>query len=286
MHSAPAVRRESRMRMTDGSTLFIRDWLPVGIEATQPQACIVVLHGLGEHCGRYEMLAVFLVERGFAVRTFDHRGHGQSDGARADVPNPLALVQDAELLINDFASQCQTQPILFGHSVGGLFAARIATARSVNLRGLILSSPALALRLGRADLLLLKIMSLLAPHRAISHGQQPTKLSHDPAVAIAVENDPLMHHKITPSLLNAMRAAITYTQSRAPLLTVPTLLLVAEDDALVDPQGSRDFLEALPSNLGTAHFYPGFYHEIFREVGAAQVFNDLQVWLSSRHFIV
>ena len=238
--------------MPDGSALFVRDWLPVGIGETQPQACIVILHGLGEHCGRYEILAAFLVERGFAVRTFDHRGHGQSDGTRADLPDPLTIVQDAELLINDFAAQCQTQPILFGHSMGGLFAARIATARTVNLRGLILSSPALALRLSSIDLVLLKIMSVLTPHYAISHSLKPAKLSHDPA----------------------------------PLLTIPTLLLVAGDDALVDPQGSRDFLATLPSNLGKAHFYPDFYHEIFQEVGAAEVFNDLQIWLSSRNFIV
>lgn len=285
MSKAPAYQRESRIQVTDGSELFIRDWLPAG-ELQQPQACIIILHGLGEHCGRYDVLAGFLVERGFAVRTFDHRGHGQSDGARADLPNPLAMVQDAELLINDFAAQCQTQPILFGHSMGGLFAARLATARTVNLRGLILSSPALALRLGHFDLLFLRMMSMLAPHLAISHGLKPNRLSHDPAVATAYENDPLVHKKITPSLLNGMLAAIAYTQSRAPLLAIPTLLLVAEDDYLVNPQGSRDFFEALPSKLGTAHFYPGFYHEILREVGAAQVFNDLQDWLSARHFIV
>ena len=286
MHTAPAMRRESRRLMPDGSALFVRDWLPVGIGETQPQACIVILHGLGEHCGRYEILAAFLVERGFAVRTFDHRGHGQSDGTRADLPDPLTIVQDAELLINDFAAQCQTQPILFGHSMGGLFAARIATARTVNLRGLILSSPALALRLSSIDLVLLKIMSVLTPHYAISHSLKPAKLSHDPAVVAAYASDPLVHNKITPSLLNSMLAAIAYAQSRAPLLTIPTLLLVAGDDALVDPQGSRDFLATLPSNLGKAHFYPDFYHEIFQEVGAAEVFNDLQIWLSSRNFIV
>ena len=285
MTNLPAVQRESRIQVTDGSELFIRDWLPVG-ELQAPQACIVILHGLGEHCGRYEALAEFLAQRGFAVRSFDHRGHGQSDGARADLPDPLAIVHDAELLINDFANQCQTQPILFGHSMGGLFAARIATARTVNLRGLILSSPALGLRLGRFDLLFLRMMSVLAPHLAISHGLKPNRLSHDPAVATAYENDPLVHKKITPSLLNGMLTAIDYVQSRAPLLTIPTLLLVAEEDYLVNPQGSRDFFEALPSNLGTAHFYPGFYHEIFREVGAAQVFDDMQDWLSARHFIV
>lgn len=282
----PTVLRESRIKMTDGSELFVRDWLPAGTESHQPQACIVILHGLGEHCGRHEILANFLAVRGLAVRTFDHRGHGQSDGARADIPNSLAIVQDAELLINDFAAQCQTPPILFGHSMGGLFAARIATARTINLRGLILSSPALALRLSRLDLLFLKIMSTLAPHLAISHGIKPEQLSHDPAIATAYANDPLAHQKITASLLNGMLSAIAYTQTRAPLLMIPTLLLVAEEDTLVDPQGSRDFFEALPSNLGTAHFYPGFYHEIFQEVGAAQVFNDLQRWLATRNFII
>ncbi|PRC93314.1 alpha/beta hydrolase [Solimicrobium silvestre] len=271
---------ESRLSMADGTELFIRDWLIEG----ETQSCIVILHGLGEHCGRYNHVAAFLNSCGFSVRTYDHRGHGQSTGARGDIPDLLAIVHDAEIIINEFAQHCQTRPILLGHSMGGLFAARVATAANIPLSGLILSSPALALRLSKIEKILLSVMSSIAPHFAISNGLKPALLSHDPAVMTAYENDPLVHKKITASLLNGMFAAIEFAQTRAPILDIPTLLLVAEADQLVDPQGSHDFFESLPSNLGTAHFYTDFYHEIFNEVGAADVFHDLQTWLAARHF--
>ncbi|MET3106886.1 alpha-beta hydrolase superfamily lysophospholipase [Oxalobacteraceae bacterium GrIS 2.11] len=276
---------ESRLGMNDGTELFIRDWLLDGPETSVPVPCIVIMHGLGEHCGRYQHVAPFLNACGFSVRTFDLRGHGQSDGPRADIPNPLAIIQDAEFVIGKFALQCQTTPILFGHSMGGLFAARIATAGNIPLRGLILSSPALALRLGRLDRFFLKVMSAIAPHFAISNNVSSSYLSHNPALNSAYDNDPLVHKKITASLLNAMLDAISYAQTHAPILTIPTLLLVAGDDHLIDPQGSQDFFGSLPSNLGTAHFYPDLYHEILNELDASKVFSDMQSWLSARNFI-
>jgi alpha-beta hydrolase superfamily lysophospholipase len=128
-------------------------------------------------------------------------------------------------------------------------------------------------------------MSLVAPHLAISNGLDSANLSHDPGINAAYDNDPLVHRKITASLLNGMLHSIDYVQTHAPILTIPTLLLVAEDDHLVDPQGSHDFFDALPTNLGTAHFYPGLYHEIFNETESASVFKDLQNWLSARDFM-
>ena len=284
MESVTATIHESRLAVKDGTELFIRDWIIEGAGEQDPKPCVVILHGLGEHCGRYRHIAGFLNGCGFSVRTYDHRGHGQSGGARADLPEPGTIVSDAEILINDFAEKCRTVPILFGHSMGGLFAAHIATAGLVRLRGLVLSSPALALRLTGLDRFLLRIMSSVAPHFAISNGLNSANLSHDPAVATAYDNDPLVHKKVTASLLNGMLTSIAYVESHAPVLSVPTLLQVAEQDLLIDPQGSHHFYEGLPSNLGTAHFYPGMYHEIFNESDAKQVFDDLKDWLASRNF--
>ncbi len=274
------VAHESRFPLADGNELFIRDWL---IEA-ETAPCIVIMHGLGEHCGRYLPVAALLHRNGFSVRTYDHRGHGQSSGSRGDIPEALTLVHDAELLIGDFARRCKTRPLLLGHSMGGLFAARIATEGKIPLSGLILSSPALALRLSGLDKLLLKVMGAIAPHFAIANGLKTTWLSHDPEVVRAYENDPLVHNKITASLLNGMLAAIEYAQNHAPVLIIPTLLLVAENDKLIDPQGSRDFHASLPVNISSAHFYADLYHEIFNEADATQVFADLQNWLAARQF--
>lgn len=275
----------SHLAMADGTKLFVRDWLINEVGDTSPQPCIVLLHGLGEHCGRYDHVVAFLNECGFSVRTFDHRGHGQSSGARGDVPDTLTIVADAQAVITDFTQRCQTVPLLFGHSMGGLYAARIATEAAIPLRGLILSSPALALRLSWIEHGLLKVMSAIAPHFAIPSGLKPVYLSHKLDVVVAYVNDPLVHDKITASLLNSMLDAIDYTLTNAPLLTIPTLLMVAEGDELINPKGSHDFFEVLPSNICTAHFYSYYYHEIFNEIGAEKVFDDLQNWLTARQFV-
>ena len=132
-----SVVRESHIITPDGVTLFIRDWL---IDASTPvsgdahiQRSIVIMHGLGEHCGRYHHIATFLNSCGLSVRTYDHRGHGQSGGSRGDVPDPLALVRDAELIIRQFAQSGHARPLLFGHSMGGLFAAQLAAILSTRL---------------------------------------------------------------------------------------------------------------------------------------------------------
>jgi len=270
--------------MEDGTKIFIRDWLNEENKADNnknaSQRCVVILHGFGEHCGRYDHIAAFFNSRGFAVRTFDHRGHGQSDGARGDCPDSMRIVNDAEIIIRDFAHHCQHGPILFGHSMGGLFAARIALAANIPIDGLVLSSPALALRLTRPQRLLLKIASIIAPHFATSPPFNPEVLSHQLSTVVAYLSDPLVHRQITASMGKSMLSAIDFVKTHASKLTVPTLLLVAEDDQIVDPQGSHTFFEALPDKLGTAHFYVDYYHEVFNEAGADKVFDDLNKWLT------
>jgi alpha-beta hydrolase superfamily lysophospholipase len=246
---------------------------------------VLILHGLAEHCGRYGHIATFFTERGFAVRTFDHRGHGQSSGARGDCPDSMSLVNDAEIIIRDFAKHCQTQPLLFGHSMGGLFAARIATSATVPLRGLILSSPALALWLTPVHRILIKLLSVLAPHFAIKVRFNPEYLSHELATVVGYLSDPLVHQRLTASLVNSILAAIDFIKSHASTITIPTLLLVAQQDHVINPQGSHDFFNALPDKLRTAHFYADDYHEIFNESDTARVLGDLHNWLTEQQFI-
>ncbi len=274
---------EFKLQMTDGIALFVRDWpLP---DAPEIRGGVVIMHGLGEHCGRYAHVARFFNALGFAVRTYDHRGHGQSGGAHGDVPDHEAMLRDARLVINDFTRQLHAPPILFGHSMGGLFAARFATAGLAPLRGLILSSPALAVRLSGLHSFIFKIASVLFPGFAIPNGTLTRYLSHDEEVLKAYANDTLVHPKISARLLNSMFKAMVYTHDHAPHLTIPVLLLVAEDDHLVDPLGSRRFAARLSPALATSIYYAGFYHEIFNELDAARVFADVRHWLEQQHFI-
>lgn len=268
---------EHTLKAADGTRLFVRDWL---VDA--PRGAFVIMHGLGEHCGRYKHVAHFLNGQGWSVRTYDHRGHGQSAGARGDTPDDETIVRDAEMVIADFARTTGHTPMLFGHSLGGLFAARVATGAQVPLRGLILSSPALALPLTSFQKLLLKFMSAVAPGVAVKNNVRSQYLSHDEKVVRAYDTDPLVHDRITAHLLNSMLAAIEFAHARAPSLAIPVLLQVAGDDHLVDASGAKAFHARLPAGLATMHWYGDLYHEIFNEIESRRVFNDLGAWLAAQ----
>lgn len=282
---APAlpVAHELQLTASDGTPLFVTDWL-----CGDPQAAkggIVLMHGLGEHCGRYAHVARFFNECGWSVRAYDHRGHGRSGGPRGDVPDHEALLRDAKLVLDDFARQFDTPPLLLGHSMGGLFAARFATGALSPLRGLILSSPALAVSLSATQKFLLQALGAVAPGFGVPNGLQTRYLSHDPKVVAAYQKDPLVHPKISPRLLNSMLAAVDFSQSHAAMLAVPTLMVVAGDDRLVDASGSDAFFARLAPGVGTMHRYPEFYHEVFNEVQSRQVFNDVRNWLNTNAMI-
>lgn len=287
----PAAR-EQQLATEDGISLFVTDW---PLDPGAPVAgSILLMHGLGEHSGRYANVIRFFNRCGLLVRSYDHRGHGRSGGRRCDVPDDAALLRDAKLVLDDLSRQQQLlhpeladiPPLLFGHSMGGLFAARFAVAQMSPLRGLILSSPALALYLSSVQLGLLKLMSAIAPGLPVPNGLDVNHLSHDLTVAKTYSSDPLVHNKISSRLLNSMLHAGEFALSHAQALAIPTLLVIAGDDRIIDPEGSRRFFAALRPDISTLRDYDGMYHEIFNEIGAERVFADVRRWLESQHMLL
>lgn len=260
----------------DGTMLFVTDYL---LPAAQARGSVVILHGLGEHSGRYRQLAGFFNACDLSVRCYDHRGHGRSQGKRGDVIHGDPMVQDAEIIVDDFSSRFATPPFLFGHSMGALFAARLALSHRTPLRGLILSSPALALRLSAFQSRCLSLLHRLAPSLAVPNGLAPQWLSHDVKVVAAYNADPLVQRGISARLLRSIVSSIDYCQAHAGALAVPTLMLVAGDDRLVDAAGSQRFFAQLPLGLAQMQVYDGMYHELFNEIDARRPFGDLRAWL-------
>jgi alpha-beta hydrolase superfamily lysophospholipase len=274
--------REMQLSAADGTPLFVVDW--PGKAAPAGPRGIMLMHGLGEHCGRYAHVAHFFNECGWSVRAYDHRGHGRSGGPRGDTPGKDAILRDAKRVFDDFAQQFAMPPLLLGHSMGGLFAARFATGALSPLSGLILSSPALAIPLSGVQKLLLKTLGAIAPGLGVPNGLQTRYLSHDPQVEQAYNKDPLVHPKITPRLLGSMLDAADFARAHASEITIPTLMVVAGDDHLVDASGSDAFFSRLKPGIGTMHRYADFYHEIFNETGAVRVFADVRNWLNAQAF--
>ena len=267
---------------SDGENIGLRDWpLPDGMRL---RGVVVLVHGLGEHAGRYGRVAGHLNSWGFAVRGYDQYGHGESSGPRGGLPSPLRLLEDLVDVVE--ATRQRIEPgvplIVLGHSLGGLVAAS-AVARGMQVDGLVLSSPALATRLGPVQKILLATIPRLAPTLAVGNGLDPDFLSHDPRVVAAYRDDPLVHDRISGRLAAFIPAAGAQVLARAAQWSVPTLLMYAGADRLVDPRGSRDFAAAAPAPLLTSRCFDGLYHEIFNEVDARPVYALLMQWLDG-HF--
>jgi alpha-beta hydrolase superfamily lysophospholipase len=276
---AASFEKTGTLMARDDTRLFYREWL-----VSHPRAILCLVHGLGEHTGRYSHVAMRLNALGISVRAHDLRGHGRSDGKRGALGKSSDLLDDLALVLGDFAQQQGATPFLLGHSLGGLIAARFATGKLAPLRGLVLSSPALAFNLSAYDRLLLAVSIRLAPSAAVTNKLDLDKLSHDPTVVAAYRSDPLVHGVVTARLVRFMQTAVTEAQRDAGTLRIPVLMLVAGKDGLVDPTGSRAFYDALPAELRTLRWYDLAYHEIFNESAEqrAIVLNDLSMWLNAR----
>jgi alpha-beta hydrolase superfamily lysophospholipase len=266
------------VQTSDAIELYTRSW-PVP-DGTPRRGALLLVHGLGEHCGRYVHVAGALTALGLEVTSYDHRGHGSSDGVRGGLPHPDALLDDLALVYGSLGEDA----FLLGHSMGGTIAARAVTGGWVTPRGLVLSSPALAVDITRFQRVLAAVGRRLLPDRPMPNGLPVDKISHDPEVVAAYKADPDVHDRLTARLFDFLVDAGKRARVDAARLTVPTLGLVAGADALVDARGSREFFDRLPPGVGTLHWYDDLYHEIFneREPDRSRVLTDLRTWLKAR----
>ncbi|MBK6927928.1 MAG: alpha/beta hydrolase [Comamonadaceae bacterium] len=266
----------------DGSNLAVMDWpLPSGAPS---RGLVVIVHGLGEHAGRYDHVAERLNSWGFAVRSYDQHGHGESDGKPGALPSDTFLLDNlAELLDTSRRRMDPRLPlVLMGHSLGGLVAARLVSLNLRQVDGLVLSSPALDAGMNAFQKLLVSVLPRLAPDLRVGNGLNAQYLSHDAGVVQAYRDDPMVHDRISARLARFIADAGPAVLASAPQWRVPTLLLYAGADHLVNPEGSRAFAAAAPPGVVSAHCFEGLYHEIFNEVDREAVFERLKGWLDAR----
>lgn len=264
----------------DGTKLFLRCWrVPADTEA---KGSVLLVHGLGEHGGRYGHVAHLFNELGIEAWAHDHRGFGRSEGARARIPEANTLIEDTRLIYATVERESGSLPILLGHSMGGAITARAVTGGWITPRALVLSSPGLKSYISRMLRGLASGLEKLLPNIALPHGLPLHKISHDPEVLADAVADPLNHALISPRItmfiLEAGEAAIR----DAGKLTMPALVQAAGDDKLVDPEGAKEFAAAAPAGLCTLKVYPGLWHEIYneREHDREAVLADLKNWLA------
>jgi len=276
-------RMNPTLTTTDGLTLRLREWPCAAARGT-----VLMVHGLGEHIGRYAHVAAQLNRCGYAVVGYDQRGHGASKGARGALAQPDSLLTDLALVIDAVRAAHPGPLLLLGHSMGGLVAARFvaggleappAPAWFRPVDALLLSSPALDAGMSAAQKLLLSVLGPLAPNLAVGNGLNPAWISRDPAVVKAYVESPLVHDRITPRLARFFVDAGEFTRANAARWKLPTLLLYAGSDRCVAPAGSAAFAAAAPKSVVTTQVFTALFHEIFNEPEQADVFAAMKAWL-------
>ena len=289
------------LRTTDGETLALSDW-PLGTGAPAPapahppattaRGTVLIVHGLGEHAGRYAPLAKWLNAQGYAVRGYDLYGHGHSSGRRGHLARETQHLEHlAEVAAATRAAGGASPLIVLGHSLGGLIASSAVARGLLRPDGLVLSSPALAVDMAAWQRAAVGWLPRIAPDLTLGNGLKPKYLSHDPAVVAAYEADPLVHDRICARLGAFVASEGERVVAGAARWPVRTLLLYAGDDRLVAPRGSDAFAAAAAGGSAgssashaavTAQRFAALYHEIFNERDSAPVLKALAAWLDAR----
>lgn len=263
-----------------GLELFEQHWRPDG----EPRAVLVIVHGIGEHSGRYPNVVNRLVSRGYAVYGFDHRGHGRSPGQRGFIHRWSEFREDVRLFLDWVRQREPNRPLfLMGHSMGGLIVLDTVLHHPEGLRGVVASAPALA-QSGVSPFLitLSKVMSAIVPTFSLDTGLDATAISRNEDVVKAYTSDPLVHGKATARLGAEMVATMKWTNEHAGEWQPPLLIVHGGADPIVPPASSRAFFERVPVSDKERHEYEGGYHEPHNDLGWEQAVGDVERWLE-RH---
>jgi len=244
-----------------------------------------VSHGLGEHSARYQFLAGYFVDRGYAVAALDHNGHGRSGGRPGDTLAFDDYLSDLgrchELLARAYPG---VPSFLLGHSMGGLVAGCYLLQAQQRFDGAILSGAAVKTvgHPGAPLLLVIRGLAALAPQMGLTR-LDASGVSRDPEVVRQYAEDPLVYHgRLGARLLREFFAGTARLERHAADLALPLLILHGGEDAMVAPAGSRFLYDQASSGDKALKIYPGLYHEIFNEPEREQVLGDVVAWCEAR----
>lgn len=274
---------EAKLKSKDGLDFFVRGWEP----DTRSKAVVALIHGLGEHTGRYEHVAQAMTGAGYALVGFDLRGHGKSGGVRGHFPSLNAVMQD----IKDFFAFLTTRypelpQFLYGHSLGGLLVLTYALKSQTNIEGVIATGAGLRSQVHeqKAKVLLAKVLGSIAPTTLIPSGLDNTLLSRDPEVIKAYNSDPLVHDRISLGFGKEGLKATDYAWSHAEEFSIPLLIMHGTADRNTYAHGSAEFAKLASKNNRdvTLKLWEGLYHEVHNDPEKEQVIQFMIDWLD-RH---
>ena len=273
--------RDGSFQGAHGHAVYFQYWTP----DSAPRAVILLVHGAGEHSGRYAYFASRCCDAGLAVAALDHIGHGKSDGHYGHMERFDDHLETLERFQQQVADAFPELPqVLVGHSMGGLISACYLLRHQDRFAACALSGPAIKTELqpGVFQVTLIRLLSRLAPKLGALQ-LDASGVSRDPAVVQAYCDDPLVNHgKMSARFVAELFGAMNRVQSQAGRITLPLLVMHGESDAMTAPSGSVFLHDTASSQDKTLKLYPGLYHEIFNEPERDQVIGDLLQWIEQR----
>jgi acylglycerol lipase len=260
--------------------IYHQSWLP----EENCKAAVLIVHGLGEHSGRYTNVVNHLVPLGYAVYGFDLPGHGKSEGDREYVErfNDFYITLSAYLEVIK-AEQIGKPLFLLGHSMGGTIATEYLMTHQNTFKGAIISAPTIIIpdHINQITIIGGKILSKIAPKVGVLP-LDPKTVSRDPEVVQAYIDDPLVFHgKTSARLADEFLGAMMRINNGMERINAPVMILQGMEDKLVNPQGSQLLYDRVSSEEKTLKRYVGLHHEIFNEPEHELVLNDLCAWLDA-----
>ncbi|MEM9562980.1 MAG: lysophospholipase [Actinomycetota bacterium] len=254
----------------DGTAQLRRRWA-----VDDPAAAILLVHGIGEHSGRYQHVGRFFADRVFDVAAFDNRGFGRSGGARGHVERFRFFLDDIEERLAE-RRLLGVPVVLFGHSLGGLMAADYLVGDRPQPDLAVLSSPALAADVPRWQRMAAPVLGRVRPTMFFPSEIEGGGLSRDPEVQRAYAEDPLLVAGATARLGLSVFRAMERVNERMTRLRVPTYVLHGGDDPVVPPSASEPLADL---DGVTRRLWPGLLHECLNEPEQDEVMGEIEAWL-------
>lgn len=261
----------------EGHLLFAKDWKPEG----EVRGAVALVHGLGEHIGRYQPVAELLNAAGYSVIGFDLPGHGQSEGKRGHASYDT-IGKEIDHLLQEVRQRYPGKPMfLYGHSLGGALVLYYVLQYRPTLCGVVVTSPGLAsdAPMPASKLFMARLLARIAPSFTMKNGLDLQNLSHDPQIMQAYQQDPLVHPMISARLGIDLLTKGQWMIEHAAEFPAPLLLEQGSDDHLVSPKATAAFAKNVPADKITYKVWDGLYHETHNEQDKAQVIRYMIDWL-------
>lgn len=266
------------LRAHDGTQLVVERHLVEGA----PRARVVIVHGYAEHRRRYDRIVQPLVGRRFECITADLRGHGDSAGQRGHVSRFDDYLDDLQRIVATVATNAPRY--LVGHSLGGLIALRYVLERATDVQALAVSSPYLrsAFEVSRTQEALARVAQVVAPRLPFPSPLRAEQVSRDPGEVALYANDPAVFRTTTPRWYSEVTAAQKEVFARAAEIRLPLLMLLGDSDSIADHHGGMEVFALAGSRDKSIEVYPGYFHEVFNDVGREAPIARLVGWLESQ----